>query len=69
MRDLTKPEMEVLEGLIDRCGLQAVCEALSEICGEKAEHIRHCWQDPALARVWDTACGRLGVASTHMQGV
>lgn len=64
-RDLRASEIETLEGLIDTCSLQAVLEALSIICGNKAEHIRDNWQDNVLARRWDTACGVVGVASTH----
>jgi len=29
--------------------------ALSVICGDKAEHIRHNWQDKVTAKQWDTA--------------
>ena len=61
MRDLEQLERDHLEALIDRCGLSSVLMALSEICGEKAEHIRSNWQDEALARDWATTEGRIGV--------
>jgi hypothetical protein len=69
MRDLTKQEAESLEHLIDLCGVQAVTEALSTICGEKSEHVAANWQDKGLARAWATAEGALGVASTKMGGL
>jgi hypothetical protein len=61
MRDLNQNERDTIETLIDRCGLSSVLMALSEICGDKAEHIRSNWQDEILARDWATTEGRLGV--------
>ena len=63
-RDLTLEERNTLENLIDCTSIQAVLEALSDICGEKAEHIRSNWADIALAKQWDTACGLVGFLST-----
>ncbi len=60
LRDCTKEEIESLEKLVDGASLQGVLMALSEICGEKAEHVRTNWQDRGLARRWDTACGEIG---------
>jgi hypothetical protein len=60
-RDLTPGEKEDLERLIDKVGIEAVLMAVSEICGEKAEHIRATWQDNALGRRWDVLCGAVGV--------
>lgn len=61
MRDLTAQEKDQVEALVDGCGLSSVLMALSEICGEKAEHVATNWQDAALTRDWATACGRIGV--------
>jgi hypothetical protein len=61
MRDLNQQEKALLEALIDGCGLSSVLVALSEICGEKAEHISTNWQDKTLAKDWATAGGRIGV--------
>ena len=61
MRDLNQTERDTLEALVDSCGLSSVLMALSEVCGEKAEHILTNWQDKALARDWATAEGRIGV--------
>ncbi|TYO65475.1 hypothetical protein FXV83_16195 [Bradyrhizobium hipponense] len=43
----------ILEGLIDRHGLTHVVTGLSLICSEKAEHLRHNWQDGTSAKAWD----------------
>jgi hypothetical protein len=61
MRDLDQQEKNQIEALIDSCGLSSVLMALSEICGEKAEHIATNWQDATLAKHWATAEGRIGV--------
>ena len=59
-RDLTKSEKLTLESLVDTASLQGVLMALSEICGEKAEHIETNWQDKWTARQWRTAEGAIG---------
>lgn len=51
MEDIT----EILENMIDKHGLLHVVTGLDFICSEKAEHIRHNWQDKKTARVWDKA--------------
>lgn len=50
---MTQEELQALEELIDANTLNAVIEALGEICHEKAEHIRTNWQDKVTARPWD----------------
>lgn len=52
-----------LEGMIDRGGLGAVLEAIAAVCDEKAEHIRHGWQDQELARSWSKAATRVARAA------
>lgn len=42
-----------LEDLIDRHGLTHVVNTLAVICAEKAEHLRHNWQDTISAKAWD----------------
>lgn len=59
-RDLTPDEAKALEALIDSAGINSVLMSLSEICGEKAEHIAHAWQDAHLAKRWATLCGAIG---------
>lgn len=51
--------MDQLEPLVDKCGLPDVVLALARVCNEKAEHLRHTWQDNRSARKWDTAAKRL----------
>jgi hypothetical protein len=44
---------DVLEGLIDQHGLPLILLSLSEICGEKADHLESQWGGDSLAvRKW-----------------
>lgn len=52
-----------LETLIDRNGLAAVLSALSQICSDKAEHLRSNWQDEASAKEWDKHSRRIAKAT------
>jgi len=52
-----------LERMIDEHGLQAVLDALTDICWGKAEHLRTNWQDAASAKGWDRAA--LGLGRVH----
>jgi hypothetical protein len=49
-----------IERLIDASSLLDVLTALECVCGEKAEHIRHNWQDKTTARPWDKASRAFG---------
>src|SRR5262249_30049235 len=46
---LTESELDNLEDLIDRRGIEDVLIAISEICDAKSEHIQVNWQDATLA--------------------
>jgi hypothetical protein len=46
-------DMEALEAMVDRHGVSGVLSMLSEICAEKAEHLRVNWQDRPAAGVWN----------------
>jgi hypothetical protein len=46
-RDLNQAERDTLEAMVDAAGIEAVVQGLSEICGAKADHIAHAWQDAA----------------------
>ena len=59
--DLNEQELYELENLVDRRGVDSVLMALSTICGAKAEHIAHNWQDASLAKRWATLEGAVGV--------
>jgi hypothetical protein len=60
MRDLNETEQRDLEALIDRCGIDSVLMAISEICGAKGEHVATYWQDRTLALRWHTLEGAVG---------
>jgi hypothetical protein len=55
--------------MVDAAGIEAVVQGLLEICGLKADHITHSWQDTILAKRWATLEGLLGVASTTATGL
>lgn len=65
----TETEVEELENLIDRRGIESVLHQISELCGFKADHIEHNWQDASLAKRWRTVEGAVGVASTYATGL
>lgn len=50
---------EVIEAIVDACTLQGTLELLSAVCRDKAEHLRHTWQEPHQARSWDHLAGSL----------
>jgi len=57
-----------LEDLIDKHGLSGVVSALSDICYEKANHVRTNWQDEVLAKAWEKnakVLDRVKVVPTH----
>lgn len=45
--------MDDIEDLIDKYGLEGICDAISHICGEKADHVRSTWQDEPMAKAWE----------------
>lgn len=45
--------MDDIEHLIDKYGLEGICDAISHICNEKADHARSNWQDEPMAKVWE----------------
>jgi hypothetical protein len=67
--DLTKPEVEQLEKLIDQRGIASVLMAISEICGEKAEHITSTWVNHKLAKQWATIAGHIGCTVPYANGL
>jgi hypothetical protein len=68
-RDLNHIEKFGLETTIDQCGIDSVLMALSEICGEKSEHILANWQDTVLAKRWATLEGAIGVIVPKASGL
>lgn len=57
---ITQANKYALEAMIDSNTLAEVVAALSEICAEKADHIRANWQDAVTAQAWDIAADKLG---------
>lgn len=54
---------EQIEKLIDTHGVVNVLHAISEICGEKADHIRSSYNDKVLAKAWDANAGIINTAA------
>jgi hypothetical protein len=52
---ITQENKDTLESIIDGSTLADVLNAISEICYEKADHIRTNWQDANTAKVWEKA--------------
>ncbi len=50
---LSSGDKDRLEQMIDGSSPQAIVDALAEICGDKADHVRSNWQDEPLAKVWE----------------
>jgi len=66
MAHLDQSTKDDLEQLIDRNGLDAVLDALRDICAEKAEHVLTNWQDKQAAKDWDQAASVLDRASAKI---
>lgn len=60
---MTQQQKDALEQIIDGSTIHQVIEALAEICHEKADHIRHTWQDRVTAAPWDRAGNALSQAA------
>ncbi len=54
-----------LENIVDRVGIEKLLIALSDVCAEKAEHVRTNWQDQKLATLWDRASKVVRVAANR----
>ena len=67
--ELTAGEINDLEVLIDKRGIEDVLMALHEICDHKSEHVREMWQDYPLAKRWATVAGAIGVTVTKATGL
>jgi hypothetical protein len=56
-----------LEAMVDHHGLSGVLTMLSDICNEKAEHIRDNWQDKVFAKAWDRYGRRIEALSNNIE--
>lgn len=64
---MTQGEQNELERLIDAEGVASVLDALSGLCGLKAEHVRTSWQDEAQAAWWESAERAINTAIARVQ--
>lgn len=55
-----------LEAFVDASSLASVIQLLTEICDEKAMHIKENWQDYPLAKTWERDSAALWTASTKL---
>ncbi len=64
-KDLSETTKGELESILDAHGLNAVLEALSTICDEKAYHIRASYEtgETAQTKAWRSAAGVMGCIS------
>jgi hypothetical protein len=58
---------EALESMIDKHGLLFVTTGLELICAEKAEHIRHNWQETRASKPWDKASKAFGRVARQIE--
>jgi hypothetical protein len=56
-----------LERMVDTLGLAVVLEMLSQVCHEKADHIRTIWQDKQTAGCWDMDGSKIDKLATLIQ--
>jgi hypothetical protein len=56
-----------LELLIDRYGVSELLCQVSNVCSEKAEHIRSNWQDNLTAKPWVRAAKRIRDAAQFVE--
>ena len=59
-----KSTKDQLEDMVDSLTLRGVLRMLTEICDEKAEHLRMNWQDNTTAKNWEAGSKMLDAAST-----
>lgn len=62
-----KGQASRLEAEVDTTTLAQVVSTLADVCREKADHIRHNWQDEKLAKVWDMAATKLELTSDSLE--
>jgi hypothetical protein len=69
MTDITLKDATDLELLVDRLGMDGVVNMLSTIANEKADHIRHNWQDDSAAERFETTAAILNATFSRLQVV
>jgi hypothetical protein len=66
MSTLNRATKDELEAMIDSNSLDAILEAVSVICAEKAEHLLTNWQDKVTARDWAKASNLIDSVATRV---
>jgi len=59
-------DMNTMEYLIDRYGLNAVLDNMADIASEKADHVFINYNDTVTADTWDRAASNLRVAASSV---
>ena len=59
MTDLTEPNENAIEDMIDRFETSSVLDTIADIAWNKASHVRETWQDHNLATLWETRARRI----------
>ena len=49
----TRDDIDSLEAILDRIGIEDTVSALAQICYEKESHVLENWQDQRLASRWE----------------
>lgn len=62
-------DLENIELLIDRIGLESVIRGLSLICEVKVQHIEENWQDRVLVAAWRRAGALLSVTADKIRNL
>lgn len=55
------------EEFVDKTSIADTLDLLAGICREKAEHLRHAWQDCQSARVWDKAAKQIEMLAAKIE--
>jgi hypothetical protein len=66
-KEITKHDLELLEGFVDGYGVAEVLSGLSKVCSDKAEHAAVNWQDTPLAKNWIKLSTKLDRVSANIE--
>lgn len=55
-----------LEQAIDSIGLRRLLDLVTNICHEKADHVRTNWQDESMARAWERDAKRIDTCASKV---
>ena len=66
MTDLSEPNENAIEDMIDRFETSSVLDAIADIAWNKASHVRETWNDHNLAALWETRARRIERAAASI---